>query len=537
MIFIFSLLWTPPIIWFVIVFAVLLLFQTYDKKTLISGAVALAVVAVTLAWPSKPFWEQIYSPYQLLERGYGPHSSTVVSAAGTYFQKIHDYSKLDQDDPRDDIARYYELPYRTFGSPGRAAIVGSGTGNDVAAALRCGVEHVDAIEIDPAILQIGRFFHPEKPYSDPRVTPIVNDARTFLRNTDQTYDMIVYGLLDSHTLLSHASNVRVDSFVYTVEALREARDRLDAQGMLSLSFCIISPELGRKIYIMLNQAFDGQEPLCLKAQKDHAVIFLVRKGDAPIALPPPLLAGDAFEDVTAVYRDSSIQTDPSTDDWPFFYMPRRVYPLSYLMMIGLILVLSVCLVKPFFTGSTASQWKLNHGVFFLLGAGFMLIETKNITELGLIFGNTWQVIGIAIAGILTMAFLANCMVQWFQLRRVTIPLLLLLMSLALGLIISQRGGFSSTGPGRLGTLLVLTCPLFFSGICFSSMLGYTTDISGAMAANLVGAMAGGLLEYNSMYFGFQWLYWLTLTLYGAALLVFLAGRLGEPGLDHARQIS
>src|SRR5581483_4832661 len=110
-------------------------------------------------------------------------------------------------------------------APGRVVVVGAGTGNDVAAGLRNGAQAIDAVEIDPAILMEGRAGHPEHPYSDTRVHAVVNDARSFLRNTNQHYDMVVYGLLDSHTLLSHASSVRLDSFVYTVEGLREARAR------------------------------------------------------------------------------------------------------------------------------------------------------------------------------------------------------------------------------------------------------------------------------------------------------------------------
>ena len=45
--------------------------------------------------------------------------------------------------------------------------------------------------------------------------------------------------------------------------------------------------------------------------------------------------------------------------------------------------------------------------FFFLGGGFMLVETKAITELGLLFGNTWQVVGITIISVLVMAWLAN----------------------------------------------------------------------------------------------------------------------------------
>lgn len=242
-------------------------------------------------------------------------------------------------------------------------------------------------------------------------------------------------------------------------------------------------------------------------------------------IPKQVSASKDFSDVTSVYADASLQADVSTDDWPFFYMPRRVYPVSYVVVVGLILLLSVVFVVPFFRGKSTVSWGLNHGVFFLLGAGFMLIETKGITELGLTFGNTWHVIGILLAGILTMAFVANCVVSWLKIKRVGIPFVLLLVSLSIGLVIARRGGFSSTMSGRLATLFVLTCPMFFSGMCFSTMLGrLQTDISSAMAANLVGAMAGGLLEYNSMYFGFQWLYWLALGIYGLALVLFLADR-------------
>src|SRR5262249_23030179 len=107
----------------------------------------------------------------------------------------------------------------------------------------------------------------------------------------------------------------------------------------------------------------------------------------------------------------------ATDHWPFFYTPARVYPVSYLIMIVLILALSVLLVGNFVSEAP----RFSHLSFFFLGAGFMLVETKGITELGLTFGNTWQVIGIVIAGILIMAFIGNCLVQWLHIERRLIP--------------------------------------------------------------------------------------------------------------------
>ena len=537
----FSLLWTPPLVWFAVCFAALLAFQTFDRRMLVFGSACSLLAVIALAWPVNFPWSRTYSPYQLLELGPGREGFCKVRAGGYYYQKIYDLSAsaeaLAAVADRPAVAQYYELPYRIAGEPGRVAIVGAGTGNDVAAALRMGAEQVDAIEIDPVILQYGQLYHPERPYQHASVNGIVNDARTHLRQTDRSYDMIVYGLLDSHTLLSHGSSVRLDSFVYTVEAFREARARLADDGVLCLSFCVLSEEMGKKFYLMLKEAFDGQAPLCIGPPHRGWVAFVQRKSGA-VTAPEGLLAEANLEDITARYADPALQADVSTDDWPFMYMPRRAYPASYVAVVALILVLSLALTR---TLSRATPG-LGHSVFFLLGAGFMLVETKSITELGLTFGNTWQVIGIVIAGILCMAFVANCLVQWLGIRGLTVPYLLLLASLGLGLVIAREGGFASTAWGQVLALLILTCPLFFSGIIFSTALRHCQDITGAMAANLVGAMCGGLLEYNSMYFGFGFLYWVAMGLYGVAFAVALwprlagtAARFGQPiGVRHAR---
>ena len=61
---------------------------------------------------------------------------------------------------------------------------------------------------------------------------------------------------------------------------------------------------------------------------------------------------------------------------------------------------------------------------------------------------------------------------------------------------------------------LLTLPLFFSGIVFSTLIGRAdVNISTALAYNLMGALFGGLMEYNSMYFGFSFLYLLAMGFY------------------------
>jgi spermidine synthase len=514
-----SFLWTPPLVWFALCFLGILLFHLRRPSSLIAGAAFGILATIVLAWwPINPLWNRVYSPYQLLEIGTDEGTGfTLIRAAGHYYQHIRDYSGRNSSASAKDGRDYYDFPYKARPGIADVAVVGSGTGNDVAAALRAGVGRVDAIEIDPAILMVGQQRHPEKPYADPRVHPINNDARTFLRGGTDKYDLIVYGLLDSHTLLSHGSSVRLDSFVYTIEGLREARNRLKPDGIISLSFTLLSDALGRKIYLMLQEVFDGRPPTCIEAGYEGTT-FLI-SNDQSWRLPAKLV-GAGLKDVTAKYADPSVQATVSTDDWPFFYMPQRVYPVSYLIMIVQILLLSMLLVGNFVSEAP----RFSHLSFFFLGVGFMLVETKGITEMGLTFGNTWQVIGIVFAGILTMAFLGNCLVQWLNIRRPQLAYLLLIAALAAGWVAARAGGFASTPLGRLETAVLLSLPLLFSGIVFSTLIAARERISGIMAMNLLGAIAGGLVEYNSMYLGFQALYLIAMGCYALAFASELAFR-------------
>lgn len=543
--FLVSAFWMPPAGWFLIACATLLCLHVRKRSVFVWGAGAVIVVLLVLDWPVQPALQKIYSPYQLLEIGRTDQGLSEIRAAGTYYQRIYDFSRPAENLPTDSYIRkareYYELPYQIL-RPKSVAVVGAGTGNDVAAALRGGADRVDAIEIDPAILMLGREGHPEHPYQDSRVHAVANDARSFLRNTNQKYDLIVFGLLDSHTLLSQSSSVRLDSFVYTVQAMREARSRLNRGGVISLAFTVINDQLGRKIYRMLQESFDGRAPLCIQVGYDHGVVFL--QSEEPLTVPANLIGrGTTFWDKSSAYANPTLRADVSTDDWPFFYMPVRVYPVSYLLMGVLVLVLSLFLFSSFGSGRPSA----GNVPFFLLGAGFMLVETKGITELGLTFGNSWQVIGIVIAGIMVMAFLANLVVRalahpngaqnatsgW---GTQTFCYVMLLALLALGWWVAKIGGLPSTLTGRIGTAVLLTSPLFFSGIIFSILLSRRGEISGAMSANLLGAMCGGLLEYNSMYFGFRFLYVMAGALYLLALVVEQTG-IGKESPAGARVLS
>jgi len=520
-----SYLWTPPAVWFGLFGMGLVVYiNRQNHGQLLGGLLCLGTV-ILLAWPVHFPWSPIYSPYQLLEHGPGENGWMTIRAEGHFFQSVYDLSKRNttrlMDRSTAAMGRFYDLPYQFMKSRKTIAIVGSGSGNDVAAAIRAEIKDIDAVEIDPAIFQLGAYYHPEAPYSDPRVNVSIGDARSFLREGKKSYDMILYGLLDSRILLNRSSSLRIDSYVYTVEALKEARKRLTENGVLCLSFAMMSDIFGRKLYLMIEEVFDGRPPICVRSKNDGGVIF-IQSNNNQITFDPEILDGDTFTDVTSVYKNLPLQVELPTDDWPFFYMADRTYPFSYMYMFILITVVTAVLLNRF------KIWRPVPGrmAFFLLGAGFMLIETKGITEMGLQFGNSWQVVGITIICILSMSLMANVFVATLRIYRITLSGIFLLFSLGLGIWISTQLPSNSGLTETIIAMVLLTCPVFFSGIIFSVLLRKHKRVSNAMAFNLFGAMVGGILEYHALAFGFQSLYWIAIVIFGLA--IFCAGRSTMP---------
>jgi len=508
-----SLAWSPPSLWILVGVLWTLLFFIRCKIPMLVSALAGAAALLLLTIPPPPGVLQTYSPYQVLTVFFLKKGPPNLLVNNRYHQRIFDLSAAAQsrEDILKRIAQYYELPYLLKPEPGRVLIVGSGTGNDVAAAIRRGARKVDAVEIDPAILYYGKMLHPEKPYQDKRVNPVVEDARSFIRQTPHRYDLIVYGLLDSHTAISGMANTRLDSYVYTVEAFREARSRLKENGLLCMSFSLFSREHGRKLFLMLKEAFDGMEPRVYFTHYDFASTFFIGPGMGRIPAPQEV----PFKELTRMYSEDTQQVDLSTDDWPFFYMAKRVYPRSYLYMVIIFIGISLLCIRQMVPGAGE---KLSLPCF-LLGAGFMLVETKGITELALTFGNTWMVISIVIAGILFMAFLANLVVLTRGAPRAVVTYGLLAASLFAGMLLgpSQLMGLPP-GVIKVMVVILLTLPLFFSGMAFSTELAQNTRVPSALSSNLMGAMFGGFLEYNAMFLGFGSLYIMAIVIYGLAFL-------------------
>jgi hypothetical protein len=405
----------------------------------------------------------------------------------------------------------YDLPYRLTKGRDRILVVGAGGGADVQAALAEGARHVDAIEIDRTIIGLSRKFSAGAPYSDPRVSVHIDDARSFLAKAKPGYDLVAFGFLDSQALFSSMNNVRLDGYVYTVESIRSAYGLLNEHGMLSLSFFLGRQWLGPKLYALVAQA-TGRRPAMFLDGTGLRLILCVPKDGRPLPIESGYMRQSAYA--------SSAPIDLPTDDWPFLYLAKKTIPSDY--MIGIVSLLAVSI------GAAALLRRGSFGRadihFGLLGMGFLLLETKNITDCSLFFGATWFVTLVVVAGVLLMVIAANLAAE--RLRGFS-PWMYapLFASLALLLLVPRESilglGFSAR---MLWTIAVVPLPVFFAGIIFSTTFRNTAAPSAAFGANLMGAMLGGFCEYLAMALGNYRISLLVVAAYLGSLLVVMAAR-------------
>jgi Spermine/spermidine synthase domain len=510
---------TFPIVWFAVVLLIVSCFTLRaPRKMAAVVSYILRVVAIILL-VIKAEGADRYSPYYALRTDINPVSNGVnILANGSLHQYAAPVAGADQLIFLFEqvIRAGYHSPYRLLQkTPRRLLVLGAGSGNDIATALDEGVEHIDAVEIDPVIQQIGRQMHPDHPYASPRVTAINTDARSFLNRSDEKYDLIVFGTLDSMTRLSAMSSVRLDNFVYTRDCLEAAKRHLTNDGGVVMYFMVGSQYIHDRLRAMLASVF-GEQPFIL-SQNCNLFNDVLMDGPAfahlraTLPTPPPLPAGVIL---------------PS-DDWPYLYLRDRSVDSFYLSLIGSFIVLSVATVaiaSPSLFKDLLHTDKGFDAEMFLFGAAFLLLETKSVTEMNLVWGVTWLTSAVVFGSILIMLLAATVTIQFRRIpwRVATVGLIL---SLAVNYLIPTQ---LLIGRNVLITLLFsmlfIGLPIFFASVCFA--LRFTTKRApdAAFGWNLLGAVAGGLLEFSSMAIGFKALSLLAIAAYLAAFVRSIKSR-------------
>jgi hypothetical protein len=471
-----------------------------------------------------------YSPYNRIDLSLHPNAGIELRVNRDFHQYMFNLSDASVESTQvsgeDKIVRratrdLYDLPFTLNPHHDTALIVGAGTGNDVQAALRNGYTHVTSVDIDGRIISLGRQLHPEAPYANPAVEPVVDDARAYFeKNRERKFDLVCFGLLDSHAMSSAMSTLRLDNYVYTEEGIRAAWQRVGPGGHLSLTIsCFAGRWFYERLHWTIERATGRESTDYFSPTHSGTVTFIVGRKDAQLKR-----RRDAFTLERGLVtpdhpRESTLTT---SDDWPFLYLRPGAIPWGYFVVLGSILILAAVSVRKVFgfgSGGSALHWPL-----FFMGAAFLLIETRGVTSLSLLFGSTWVVNSAVFAGILVMVLIANAAVnrwRWNNPR----PWFFALFAAVVLLYVFPLGWLHTLpllGRGIIGGLLT-GLPIGLAGVIVPMLLTRAPDPAAALGANLLGAVLGGCLEYFSMFVGLRATALLALVLYLAAY--FALGRL------------
>jgi len=513
-----------PTVWFTIATIPILYFlrgnRVHIAFTLAGLFLTIGILEVFHA--PREYW----SPYSKITLGdaFPEVNGRLLSTNNNGHQVIFDLSPArlasrgDSRNPVWDLAQTHQYMYESAYSilqPRSVLIVGGGTGNEAAAALRRGVAKVDVVEIDPVIMRIGREFHPEQPYRDLRVRIINDDARHYISTTDQRYDLVIFGFLDSTSYLSSMSNIRLDNYVYTVESFRQARSLLNPGGLLQVTYYAFAGFTRLRIFLMIQEAF-GQAPLItqLNTLQTPDVIFF--SGPAVSKIATLSLIGLS----QGSYAHESLEAAPpflATDDWPYLNLPEKSIGRNYLVGLGSMILISLLFIRVFVWSSaspiirSASAW-----CFFLQGAGFMLIETNTITRMALILGSTWVVTSVAVILVLLAALVSNFVIQRFTFPSVTVSIGIVAVTTLVNYMVDPHFYLTLASPVRVPlAALQVYLPILASSFVFGRLFQRSDKSSYDLGMNILGAMFGGMLEYSSLIVG-------TRTVYLLAFVIFLA---------------
>ena len=398
---------------------------------------------------------------------------------------------------------YRSYPDKTFRN---ALIIGAGTGNDTTAALRAGVQSIDAVDIDPAILEIGVERHPDRPYDDARVHRYVDDGRAFLRRSTTAYDLIVFAQTDSFVLVGNSANVRLESFLFTKEAFEAAKAHLAPDGVLVLYNAYRERWLVDRYASTLREVFDLEPVVRTYAQFGSAYRAWLAVSTIPAARPGEI-------------APTSERLAPALDDWPFPYLHDRAIAPRYLVALGLMLVFAIAAVA-LTTKRAGARLMTFSPHFFMLGVAFLLLETRSLVTFSLLFGTTWAVNALAFFGILLVVLAAIVVNARFRIRRAWPIYAAIFGALALNALIPATALLFDPPWLRYGLAAALVfAPIFFANVAFSHSFKNSATADAAFASNVIGAMVGGVLEWSALVTGYQSLLALAAVLYLAAYLL------------------
>ncbi|HEY0253380.1 MAG TPA: hypothetical protein VGC41_17720, partial [Kofleriaceae bacterium] len=410
------------------------------------------------------------------------------------------------------------LPYRAL-HPARVLVLGAGAGASVRLAKKYGAAVVDAVEVNPAIPDLLARWKPftGDPYHEPGVHLVTADARRFLADTDEHYDLIELAL--ALTGNAHAQPAGLEAHLYTVEAVKLYLRHLSPNGVLVL----IHSDPGNAYRQLLtviaalgDHALDGivvlRDP---RPGTAYRYMIVVQATAMPLdvadrldAEPAELLwgPGDSLErrrqllDPAQLGATGRDDLSPVHDDRPYFFQNTKGLVATALAEPARLWVLIAALVLALV--ASAGQGRAA-ATATGLGAGYLCVELALIQRFTLAAGGT----------LYAVSFVLFCLLGWSAVgavlprsRGVTRACLLAAAAVAVTAILVRDVSWLdaiASDPGRLATIALLLAPVGLAiGRPFPTLLARPDiRIASLWAVNGAASVAGGIVAVLALRVG------------------------------------
>ena len=486
----------PPVAWGGMVATVLVILQWRHMRHL--QFVALVALVAILGHESLIMGVS-WSPYYKVQVTPAPGQQYDISVNAVPFQLIQSVADVEKNGP----AAYTNVYSHLTHPVGSVLVIGAGNGKDVAIALAHGATHVDAVEIDPRIQQIGAELNPDKPYADPRVSVYIDDGRAFLERSTKKYNLIILALTDSLTVVSGQSALRLESYLFTREAIATVNRHLTDDGVFAAYNYYWQQWYADRLANTMQTEF-GRSP-CFDVLSTVGTLEAMSVSRSPTTLRCATTWPGAV-DLAA----------PVTDDYPFAYLRTPEIPSIYLLTLVIVLTFSLLAV---IAVARRPRELLRYTDLFFMGAAFLLLETKSVVQFALLFGTTWLVNALVFFGVLVSVLVAIEFSRRVLIKRLLPVFALLAVALAIAWLVPVDSLLALDFWPRLGLAIVVQfAPITVANIIFAQRFRDVESSVPAFASNLLGAMLGGTLEYTSLIIGYRNLIPVIALLYVVAMM-------------------
>jgi len=346
------------------------------------------------------------------------------------------------------------------------AVIGVGGGRDVLSQRLFGLNDVTGVEINPIIIDVlkRRFSDYTAIAALDGVKFEVDEARRWLARTSRTFDVIQMSLIDTWAATGAGAFTLTENGLYTVEAWQRFLDRLNSDGLFTVSRWYAPGEVnetGRLVSLavatlLANGAAEPRRhlflaaagkvatlivtksplsPAALTALKDAAktndfTVLLSPESAAPSALLEQIVSAPdrrTLDQVTAGFR---LDLTPPTDAHPFFFNQLRfsalwdpnlfsrfthtgvfagnliaTLTLAMLVLISVALV-AATIIFPLRPTVRETGWQLAVGgtvYFALIGVGFMMIEIALLQRMSVFLGNPVYALSVVLFSLILSA--------------------------------------------------------------------------------------------------------------------------------------